>query len=131
MGLLFGWAPVARADSVEKTVMHPFRSGRSLVYVFSCALAVAGAVRAEVVELHADLTGACAASGSSATGEASFTLETTTGLLEWVIVHDDFDSGEFAAHIHGPNFSEICGLQPNSDVLALLPPEARRSASFR
>lgn len=100
--------------------MRVLSTERSLVFVLSCALAVVGAARAEVVEFHIDLDGICAATGSSATGEGSFTLETTTGLLEWVIVHDILDSGEFSAHIHGPNFAEICGLQADSPALIAL-----------
>lgn len=85
----------------------------SVVFVLSCALAVTGAARASVFEFQADLTGACVGSGSSATGTGTFTLDTTTGLFEWVIVHDSFASGELAAHIHGPQFSPICDLPPS------------------
>lgn len=95
--------------------MLVFPPKRSLVCVLSCALAVTGAARASVLEFHADLTGTCVGSGSSATGSGTFTLDTSTGLFEWVIVHGSFASGELAAHIHGPQFTPICALPP-SDV---------------
>lgn len=94
----------------------------TVVFVLSCAFAVTGAARASVFEFQADLTGTCVGSGSSATGSGTFTLDTSTGLFEWVIVHDSFESGELVAHIHGPHLSPICDLPPSdSSALVTLP----------
>ncbi|MCH7925528.1 MAG: CHRD domain-containing protein [Planctomycetes bacterium] len=99
--------------------MRVFFQERSLVFLLACVLAVAGAARAEVVELHADLDGICAASGSPATGTGTFTLDTTTGLFEWEIVHSNFSSSEFNAHVHGP-LASPCGLQADAKVIVFL-----------
>ena len=99
--------------------MRVFLQQRSPGFIFSCVLAVAGAARADVVEFHADLDGICASSGSPATGTGTFTLDTTTGLFEWEIVHTAFSSPEFNAHVHGP-LASPCGLQADAKVIVFL-----------
>ena len=99
--------------------MRVFIQDRSLGFFLSCVLAVAGAAHAEVVDLNADLDGICAASGSPATGTGTFTLDTDTGLFEWNIVHSNFSSSEFNAHVHGP-LASPCGLQADAEVIVFL-----------
>lgn len=95
--------------------MLVFSKERSLVCILWCALAITGAARASVLEFHADINGTCATTGSPATGTGTFTLDTTTGLLEWEIVLSGLTSPELAAHIHGP-ITPGCGAMGNGDV---------------
>ena len=119
MGSLFRWVQVAPAATMENIVMLEFCRERCLVCIFSFLMAVTGAAHASVLEFHADLSGACAATGSPGTGTGTFTLDTDTGLFEWVIVISG-TAPEWAAHIHGP-ISPGCGAMGMGDAFITLP----------
>ena len=97
--------------------MPEFQRERTLVCIFSCVLAVSAA-DASVLEFHADINGTCAATGSPGTGTGTFTLDTDTGLFEWVIVISG-TAPEWAAHIHGP-ISPGCGAMGMGDAFIVL-----------
>ena len=99
--------------------MPVFFKERSLMCILSCTLGMTAAARASILEFHADINGICATTGSPGTGTGTFTLDTTTGLLEWEIVISGLTSPELAAHLHGP-ITPGCGAVGNGVVLLSL-----------
>ena len=61
---------------------------------------------AAIIHLEADIDGAQAdagtGTGSLSTGSAAITFDTDTSLLSWNISWTPLESGETAAHFHGP-----------------------------
>ncbi len=88
-------------------------------FILPVVMTLAGSTQGEIINFVANIDGTCASSGSSATGSGTFTLNTDTGLFSWNIVHDELDSGETFAHIHGP-IDPACGSFGGGQIVVTL-----------
>lgn len=101
--------------------------GRSILRcaVIAC-MGVAATANGEIVEFTAIPTGTCAGTGSSATGLATFSLDTATGDVTYDIQLTGITPTEM--HIHAP--ADECFLVQFAVIRFVFPPGANISGTF-